>query len=333
MPSTNGPLTMPDGIVTIDNSNQDILASRNRPTSVPVPAPAAFGKGKKDKKGKKKGPKLTKSDIGAPSGFVHVTHVGWDPNTGFDTNNLDPDLKKLFSHAGISEEQLADKKTSKLIYDFIEQSGGLDAVKEQIHAMGPPSRSIPPVPSGAPIATPSRGDRGLPPVPGQPPPALPSRNQKAPQRGPVPPPPHSGRPGPPRPPPPCSGYSASPPPPPPPPASSHIGGGGAPPPPPPPPPPPATSASLSNFNSSNPISPSSSSGGGRGALLDQIRLGTKLKNVTENSDPQPLSQDQGGEGIVGALMSVMQKRSKAIHSSEDEDDDGDEDDDEDEWDD
>lgn len=37
--------------------------------------------------------------------------------------------------------------------------------------------------------------------------------------------------------------------------------------------------------------------------------------VTESSDPHPPSQDSGGEGIVGALMMVMQKRSKVIHSS------------------
>ena len=36
----------------------------------------------KDEKGRK--PKLTKSDIGLPTGFVHVQHIGWDPETGFD---------------------------------------------------------------------------------------------------------------------------------------------------------------------------------------------------------------------------------------------------------
>lgn len=37
--------------------------------------------------------------------------------------------------------------------------------------------------------------------------------------------------------------------------------------------------------------------------------------VTESPDPHPPPQDEGGEGIVGALMMVMQKRSKVIHSS------------------
>lgn len=66
-------------------------------------------------------------------------------NTDFwplQTNNLDPDLKNLFSSAGISDAQLADKETSKLIYDFIEQSGGLDAVKEEMKKQGKPPSNI-----------------------------------------------------------------------------------------------------------------------------------------------------------------------------------------------
>jgi hypothetical protein len=36
----------------------------------------------KHKKGDKK--KLTKEDISRPTNFTHVSHVGWDPNKGFD---------------------------------------------------------------------------------------------------------------------------------------------------------------------------------------------------------------------------------------------------------
>lgn len=60
---------MPGSMATVEIQSPDILASRYRSSSVPVPAPASFSKGKKDKKGKKKGPRLTKADIGAPSGF------------------------------------------------------------------------------------------------------------------------------------------------------------------------------------------------------------------------------------------------------------------------
>lgn len=76
-----------------------------------------------------------------------------------------------------------------------------------------------------------------------------------------------------------------------------------------------------------------SSGDSRGALLDQIRLGKKLRNVTECVDQAPPTPPGSGEGIVGALMMAMQKRSKVIHSSDEDEDIADDDEDEDEWDD
>ncbi|XP_029993704.1 WASP actin nucleation promoting factor b isoform X2 [Sphaeramia orbicularis] len=369
--------TSPVGLhmATVDIQNPDIQSSRYR--SMPSPASASLltSKGKKDKKSKKKGPKLSKADIGAPSGFKHVTHVGWDPN------NVDPDLLRLLSQAGIGEAEMRDEQTSQLIYNVIEQSGGMEAVKRELNrdASGPPppppgrQGPLPPVPgSGAPAPPPPRGRSGpLPPVPGQ------SRgspsSQPPPSRGSLPPPPPTNRGGPPPPLPPShtsSSHFPSPPPsrpsmshnpPPPPPPSNHQrsvgfppppvpsapnrgggGGGGAGPPPPPPPPPPQTLIS-SDFPPPPPLGgtpppppPTASCGGGnsRGALLDQIRLGKKLRNVTECPEPATPTPPESGEGIVGALMMVMQKRSKVIHSSdESEDDGGDDDDDDDEWDD
>ncbi|XP_034394205.1 wiskott-Aldrich syndrome protein-like isoform X2 [Cyclopterus lumpus] len=351
---------------TVDILNPDIHSSRYR--SMPSPASLALtSKGKKDKKKKgKKGPKFSKADIGAPSGFKHVSHVGWDPD------NIDPDLWKLLSQAGISEDEMKDEKTSQLIYNVIEQSGGMEAVKREVNRAGgppppPPGRQgpLPPVPgSSAPTPPPPRGRSGpLPPVPGQSPRGLSSSNLP-PARGAVPPPlPATSRGGPPLPPThsapsqfpaksshvPPSISSHNPPPPVPPshqrsmglppplvPSTPSRGGGGPPPPPPPPqtsipshfPPPPLSGGPPV------PPSPAPASGGegpGRGALLDQIRLGKKLKNVPDSPDtPSP---PESGEGIVGALMMVMQKRSKAIHSSdESEDEGGDEDDDDDDWD-
>nr|XP_023694270.1 neural Wiskott-Aldrich syndrome protein-like [Paramormyrops kingsleyae] len=129
----------------------------------------------KDKERKKKGrggkKKLTKADIGTPSNFQHVGHVGWDPNTGFDLNNLDPELKNLFDMCGISEDQLKDKETSKVIYDIIENQGGVEAVKNELRRQAPPPPSrggLPPPPpphsSVAPPPPPNRG-RGPPPPP------------------------------------------------------------------------------------------------------------------------------------------------------------------------
>uniref|UniRef100_A0A803JEA1 WASP actin nucleation promoting factor n=2 Tax=Xenopus tropicalis TaxID=8364 RepID=A0A803JEA1_XENTR len=220
--------------------NPDITSARYRALS----APADKGKNKKGKK------KFSKADIGAPSGFKHVSHVGWDPNSGFDVNQLDPDIRNLFSRAGISDAQLKDAETSKLIYDFIEQQGGVEAVKNEMRRgetappPPPPSRNAPPAP------TPSRGRTGpLPPPP--------VRGSSA------PPPPPPSRSTPPIPPP--TARSGGPPPPPPPPPSIP-----APPPTsgPAPPPPPPVSGTQSI--------PSPTPSGGRGALLDQIRQGTKL---------------------------------------------------------
>lgn len=53
--------------------------------------------------------------------------MGWDPN------NLDPDLQKLLSQAGIGEDEMRDEKTSQLIYNVIEQSGGMEAVKREVN--------------------------------------------------------------------------------------------------------------------------------------------------------------------------------------------------------
>lgn len=50
---------------------------------------------KKNKKDKNR--KLTKADIGLPSDFKHVSHVGWDPNQGFAIENVDPQLLQFLA--------------------------------------------------------------------------------------------------------------------------------------------------------------------------------------------------------------------------------------------
>ncbi|XP_042618230.1 wiskott-Aldrich syndrome protein homolog isoform X1 [Cyprinus carpio] len=137
-----------------------------------TPSKSKKDKKEKDKKSKKKGFKLLKGDIGAPSGFTHVSHLGMSPS------NLDPDLMKVLSCAGISEADMNDSETSQLIYDVIERSGGIEAVKKAVNQQEPtrppvPSGhrgSLPQVPSGFSSAPPPlpQGRMGpLPPVPGQ----------------------------------------------------------------------------------------------------------------------------------------------------------------------
>ncbi|PNI12842.1 WAS isoform 1 [Pan troglodytes] len=312
-----GPLSL--GLATVDIQNPDITSSRYRGLPAPGPSPAD-----KKRSGKKK---ISKADIGAPSGFKHVSHVGWDPQNGFDVNNLDPDLRSLFSRAGISEAQLTDAETSKLIYDFIEDQGGLEAVRQEMRRQEPLPPPPPPSRGGnqlprPPIVGGNKGRSGpLPPVPlgVAPPPPTP--------RGPPPP----GRGGPPPPPPPATGRSGPLPPPPP-------GAGGPPMPPPPPPPPPPPSSG--NGPAPPPLPPALvpagglAPGGGRGALLDQIRQGIQLNKTPgapESSALQP--PPQSSEGLVGALMHVMQKRSRAIHSSDEGEDQAGDEDEDDEWDD
>ncbi|KAJ8006571.1 hypothetical protein DPEC_G00108640 [Dallia pectoralis] len=305
LPGPNGP-ALP--MATVDIKNPEIgsrFHSKPQLNSI-----SNFNNNKKEKKVKgKKGKKLTKADIGTPSNFQHVGHVGWDPNTGFDLNNLDPELKHLFDMCGISEAQLKDKETSKVIYDFIEKKGGVEAVKNELRRQAPP----PPPPTRGPV----------------PPPPQPSHASSAPQAPPPPPPPSftpagmgSGAPPPPPPPPPPG------PPPPPVLPETDVGGGAGKP-----------SALLNQIREGaqlkkvdqkeRPVSTNT----GRDGLLEQIRKGKQLKAVTD-------AQESGGPptpsaGIVGALMEVMQKRSKAIHSSDDDDDDDEEEDfeDDDEWDD
>ncbi len=66
-------------------------------------------------------------------------------------DQLDPALKSLFEQVGISAQQLQqDKEMAKFLYDFIDQNGGIDAVKADQERS---RRAPPPVP----VAPPSAG--------------------------------------------------------------------------------------------------------------------------------------------------------------------------------
>ena len=57
---------------------------------------------------------------------------------------IDPDVKALFDQVGLSENMLKDKDTAKFIYDFLENHGGVEAVKQE-RQRPPPPKAAPPV--------------------------------------------------------------------------------------------------------------------------------------------------------------------------------------------
>ncbi|XP_046400040.1 neural Wiskott-Aldrich syndrome protein-like [Ischnura elegans] len=334
------------------------------PNGLPESPSLSRGKEKsKNRREKENRKKITKADIGLPLDFRHVSHVGWDPNRGFDVDNVeDPQLKHFFAMAGVSDSQLQDRETREFIYDFINRHGGIDAVKEDLHATpSPPSGpsplssapSMPPQLQGPPPPVPARfvnapGMRTTapPPPPQQPPPPV--------RTGPLPPPP----PPPPlrtipradasQPPPASRGQAAGspsvapppPPPPPPPPLEPPA------PPPPPPPGPPgsdggapapplppvsdAHSTLMDAIKSGKTLKhvevdrrPSADS---RGELLDQIRQGVELRSVSAvPRNDRPVSSVTVADSLAGALARALAERSRAIHSSSDSSSDGGED--------
>ncbi|XP_076807528.1 uncharacterized protein LOC143450749 isoform X2 [Clavelina lepadiformis] len=351
---TASPLPSPTGVqhshtTTSNFQKPTVQPTNNFKSSIQVDDK----KSKKKSKGKKL--KLTKADISMPSGFKHVGHVGWDPNKGFDMNNMDPDVKELFTSAGITEKDMQDQEKAQFIYDFIEQRGGLEAVKKEKRTQGQGPPPPPPTRGGAP-PPPSRGPAPPPPERSMgrqhaaPPP--PQRHQPQARSGPLPPPPPTSRHGPPPPPPsiPSTG-------PPPPPVNSNILAPPAPAPPPPPPmnvsiqPPPPAAPSISSgrgalldqIREGNPgLKPPSESqssapppSGGRGALLDAIRKGKKLKSLSDADPDEKESvapQTSEESGLAGALARALQNREKAIHTDSESGSDNDFDDDDD-WDD
>ncbi len=291
--------------------------------------------GKKGKKDKRK-QKLTKEDIGAPSNFQHVQHIGWNPNTGFDLENVDPNLIKFFEVAGVSQEQLTDQDTRTFIYDFIDRHGGIDAAIQEVKRPPPSKPSVPPVSSLPPPIHSS-----IAPQPPPPPSRSPHKLTTAPPAPPMP----NVAPPPPPPPLPTSVPAAVPPPPPPPPMPSSA-----------PVPPPMPSAKATP-------APQPVANDTRSALMDQIRKGRALNHVepdsesvksnTSNDDPRNALMNQIRQGVglrsveinagkadrksgpaeagglAGALARALQERARAIGQTDESDNNSESD--EDEW--
>ncbi|KAG0280481.1 hypothetical protein BGZ95_009968 [Linnemannia exigua] len=70
--------------------------------------------------------KLDKSRIGMPSDFRHVGHIGWDPDVGFEAQNIDPAWRTLFDQLdtfGVSRQQI--NENAVFITTFVNAHGGL----------------------------------------------------------------------------------------------------------------------------------------------------------------------------------------------------------------
>lgn len=87
--------------------------------------------------------KLTKADIGTPSNFKHVTHVGWNAKSGFDLSGEDEALRPFLAKAGVSENQLKDRQTRDFIYDFIQSHNVEEIVRKETTT----KTAAPPVPT------------------------------------------------------------------------------------------------------------------------------------------------------------------------------------------
>ena len=314
------------------------------------------GKKEKDKKIKNK-PKVRKEDIGLPTDFQHLRHIGWTAETGFNVTNITPEYKKFFEFAGVTEKQLQLPNIRSFLYDFVDKRGGIQVCLQDMdqHLSQKQAPSLPPQlqsqswnapPPGVPPPLPTRTPHHRTQAPPPPPPPMNPPVTKPPQSAPPPPPP---------PPPATLGVMAPPPPPPPPPPPS---GGSGPPPPPPPPPPPASGpmmnsaprsgdenrslnanggggldarsalmdairngAKLNRVDQESLSSKSNSSGDtGRDALLSEIRKGTQLKPVGTTGLERPAVQARPIGGIAGALAKALEERQRALQGTSDESD-------------
>uniref|UniRef100_A0A2M4BKH2 Putative actin regulatory protein n=1 Tax=Anopheles marajoara TaxID=58244 RepID=A0A2M4BKH2_9DIPT len=272
--------------------------------------------------------KLQKSDIGTPSNFKHVTHVGWDPQNGFDLIGEEESLKPFFKKAGVQDQHLKDRETCAFIYDFIQTNNVLDTVKTEQSSGRKKPPAPPPVPSAVAPTQAQQPNSGRNPPPPPPhralPPLPPTTPPKVSGSGPPPsrPPPlqqQNQHPTATAPPPPAA--PAPPPPPPPPPSLPAASGAPLPPPPP---------SSLKPLAPGMPNTGVTESRDPRADLMESIRnrpIGLRpvkereLGEVIPNRNSGSGSGDVGTDALAEALRRALAERGRAIRSSDDDDSD------------
>ncbi|KAI8907442.1 hypothetical protein DFJ77DRAFT_475392 [Powellomyces hirtus] len=332
------PMHVPAGVAAgiVHSSSTGSLGGKKEADS---PRSSVFGgslRSKKTTKGDKKKGGFDKSMISAPTNFQHITHVGYNQQTGFTAKNIPVEWKAIFAKAGITEEQLQDPETVKTVKKFMKQHKG-DLNKQAAPAVVAPTSAPPAIPSSAaggrrappppppkgrtaPPApprqqpeTPPRATPGPPAAPPRGPPVIPARtDHEAPAGRAVPPPPPPA--------PPMGGGGGGPPPPPPPPAP---GAGG-----PPPPPPRAPDIAAAPATPARPIA-----GAAPVDLLASIRQAGGIGALKATSKEERQPADSGpvdtGNALADLLRNQLALRKNKVGDASDSDEDEESDD---EWD-
>ena len=73
-------------------------------------------------KKKPKEKRIGVEDVGAPMNFQHLSHVGFDMQTGcFDTHNIPPEWLAVFQEAGVKKKELRNPETAMTIAKFVNE--------------------------------------------------------------------------------------------------------------------------------------------------------------------------------------------------------------------
>lgn len=71
----------------------------------------------------KKSKGISKEDIGDPIGFKHLSHIGFNPETGtFDQRNIPPQWQKFLQNSGVKKADLENKDTATFIAKFLDKA-------------------------------------------------------------------------------------------------------------------------------------------------------------------------------------------------------------------
>lgn len=85
--------------------------------------------------------KKPERQISLPSNFVHVAHIGYNDQGGFDLSNLPREWKDIFKAAGVKRSELRNPETARLIFDVAARE-----MSDLLPAVAPRPDLVPPAP-------------------------------------------------------------------------------------------------------------------------------------------------------------------------------------------